>query len=77
MMMRFLIIPLLLLMQGGDKDGWVIDAAVEPDKPYYGITSANGTLGMVSSKEPGTVRALVMRRKASCPGLVHRTVDCR
>ena len=52
MMMRFLIIPLLLLMQGGDKDGWVIDAAVEPDKPYYGITSANGTLGMVSSKEP-------------------------
>lgn len=60
MMMRFLIIPLLLLMQGGDKDGWVIDAAVEPDKPYYGITSANGTLGMVSSKEPFQCSTVVL-----------------
>ena len=38
---------------GGDaRDGWVIEAQIDTDGPYFGITSANGTLGLVSSREP-------------------------
>ena len=36
----------------GASDDWVVSAEIKPDTPYFGITSANGTIGMVSSREP-------------------------
>ena len=36
----------------GASDDWVASAEIKPDTPYFGITSANGTIGMVSSREP-------------------------
>ena len=38
--------------QDGAEDGWVLEAENPDPSEYYGITAANGTIGLVSSPEP-------------------------
>src|SRR5688572_14494145 len=58
-MIRFLIaflVPFQLLSQ----DAWTVESAsINPDK-YYGVTVANGMVGIVSSAEPLKVKDVVM-----------------
>src|SRR5688572_33908 len=58
-MIRFLIaflVPFQLLSQ----DAWTVESAsINPDK-YYGVTVANGMVGIVSSAEPLKVKDVVL-----------------
>ena len=49
------------LMPAAQKlDPWKITATVEQNKKYYGITVANGIIGIVSAPEPFTVSEVVL-----------------
>jgi trehalose/maltose hydrolase-like predicted phosphorylase len=54
--MKLFAICLLLLApwtaRADDADGWSIDAAPAAASPYFGVTMANGMIGLVSSREP-------------------------
>lgn len=41
-------------------DTWHISATIQPGQPYYGVTVANGMIGLVSSSEPMKVKDVVL-----------------
>ena len=42
------------------QDAWKISASIKPNMEYYGVTVANGMLGVVSSAEPFKVKDVVL-----------------
>src|SRR5690606_3632561 len=57
----FLICVLAVKLFPQPKDTWSIVAdGLAPNNPYYGITVANGMIGLVSSPEPMKVRDVVL-----------------
>jgi trehalose/maltose hydrolase-like predicted phosphorylase len=46
-----LVVP-LLAGAADDNDGWNVSAAPVAGAPYFGVTVANGMIGLVSSREP-------------------------
>jgi protein-glucosylgalactosylhydroxylysine glucosidase len=42
------------------QDAWKIDASIKPNMEYYGVTVANGMIGVVSSAEPFKVKDVVL-----------------
>ncbi len=42
------------------QDAWKINAAIKPGMEYYGVTVANGMMGVVSSPEPFKVKDVVL-----------------
>lgn len=62
--MRFLILlfttGLYTIVLSQEVDTWRIAAAIQPGKPYYGVTVANGMIGLVSSPEPMKVKDVVL-----------------
>ncbi|MBI1344422.1 MAG: glycoside hydrolase family 65 protein [Terrimonas sp.] len=61
-MKRFFLLSLLsmMLLAVRPQDPWKIQASVTPGMEYYGITVANGMLGIVSSPEPLKVKDVVL-----------------
>ena len=61
--MKLLFVSFLLLLGGttlSAQDEWLIEAkAIDPNN-YYGVTVANGMVGLVSSPEPMKVRDVVL-----------------
>ncbi|MFA9216658.1 MAG: hypothetical protein ACEQSK_06085, partial [Sphingomonadaceae bacterium] len=50
-----LALPLLalpLLASASDADGWNVHAVPVAGAPYFGVTVANGMIGLVSAREP-------------------------
>ena len=46
--------------QTTSQDEWVIKAENFVDSTYYGVTVANGMIGMVSSKDPFKISEVVL-----------------
>src|SRR6185437_12176703 len=58
-----LLIPALIIFPSGFSqsiDPWVISASPVKPEGYYGITVANGMIGIVSSPEPFKVKDVVL-----------------
>jgi protein-glucosylgalactosylhydroxylysine glucosidase len=47
-----LVLPLLAAAADNDDDGWHVSATPVAGAPYFGVTVANGMIGLVSSREP-------------------------
>jgi protein-glucosylgalactosylhydroxylysine glucosidase len=50
----------LMMNKAQAQDPWKISAGITPGQPYYGITVANGMLGIVSAPEPFKVKDVVL-----------------
>ena len=50
--------PCILAAQ--DNNGWIIEAKNIDRNNYYGVTAANGMIGLVSSPEPLKVKDVVL-----------------
>src|ERR1700744_5999812 len=57
---RFLVLVLLISTLANAQDQWVIKADKIDPANYYGITVANGMIGIVSSPEPFKVKNVVL-----------------
>src|ERR1700761_2105398 len=57
---RFLVLVLLISTLANAQDQWVIKADKIDPANYYGITVANGMIGIVSSPEPFKVKDVVL-----------------
>lgn len=60
------LLPFLLLLilafrvKSQSVDTWRVSATIRPGEPYYGVTVANGMIGLVSSPEPMKVKDVVL-----------------
>jgi len=54
------VIPFLFNFEINAQDSWKIDVNVRPGMDYYGVTVANGMIGIVSSPEPFKVKDVVL-----------------
>lgn len=55
-----ILIFLSILHTASAQDPWKIKADIKPGMDYYGITAANGMLGIVSSPEPFRIKDVVL-----------------
>ncbi|HLZ16644.1 MAG TPA: hypothetical protein VKQ08_06370, partial [Cyclobacteriaceae bacterium] len=61
--MKRIIIPILLLLSrehGLAQDAWTVEAKNLDPKNYFGVTVANGVIGLVSSPDPMKVKDVVL-----------------
>ena len=49
-----------LISNGQTSDPWKISASITPGMEYYGVTVANGMIGIVSSPEPFKIKDVVL-----------------
>jgi trehalose/maltose hydrolase-like predicted phosphorylase len=57
---NFLILMLVLPIVINAQNEWLISAAPVEAQPYYGITAANGMIGLISSPNPFEVKEVVL-----------------
>src|SRR5689334_13848983 len=56
----FLLLLSSLICHTQTPDPWKINASITPGMEYYGVTVANGMIGIVSSPEPFKVKDVVL-----------------
>lgn len=57
---HFLLLLSLLRLSVYSQDPWKLRSAIKPGMEYYGVTVANGMIGIVSSPEPFKVKDVVL-----------------
>ena len=60
LLLVLLILPLLAKSQSAADDTWTIHADTIDPANYYGVTVANGMIGLVSSTEPFKAKDVVL-----------------
>ena len=56
----FLLVLIALISHGQSTDTWIIEAKNIDAANYYGVTVANGMIGLVSSPDPMKVKDVVL-----------------
>ena len=57
---NFLILMMVLPIAITAQNDWLISASPSESQPYYGITAANGMIGLISSPNPFEVKEVVL-----------------